>query len=92
MPHLDPGRLAFIDETYIKTNMAPIRGWSLQRKRIIGFAPDGRWKTPSCLAKLRVDVTVPRVIDGPIKGELFQLYVEQLPVPTLRPKGHRDHP
>jgi 3-mercaptopyruvate sulfurtransferase SseA len=25
--HLDPERLVFIDETWIKTNMTPIRGW-----------------------------------------------------------------
>ncbi len=24
---LDPQRLIFIDETWIKTNMAPLRGW-----------------------------------------------------------------
>ncbi|MGY3080313.1 transposase [Bradyrhizobium sp. LM6.10] len=28
---LDPGRLVFIDETWIKTNMAPLRGWGCQR-------------------------------------------------------------
>jgi hypothetical protein len=25
---LDPQRLVFIDETWIKTNMAPLRGWA----------------------------------------------------------------
>jgi hypothetical protein len=25
---IDPDRLVFIDETWIKTNMAPLRGWS----------------------------------------------------------------
>ena len=25
---LDPGRLVFVDETWIKTNMAPLRGWA----------------------------------------------------------------
>jgi hypothetical protein len=24
---IDPARLVFIDETWVKTNMAPIRGW-----------------------------------------------------------------
>ena len=87
MPHLDPERLVFIDETWIKTNMAPIRGWGPRGRRIKGFAPDGRWKTLTFLAALRVDaLTAPCVIDGPINGELFRLYVEQLLMPTLRPK------
>ena len=25
---IDPARLVFIDETWTKTNMAPLRGWS----------------------------------------------------------------
>jgi len=24
---VDPARLAFLDETWVKTNMAPLRGW-----------------------------------------------------------------
>jgi hypothetical protein len=27
---VDPRRLVFIDETWIKTNMAPLRGWGLR--------------------------------------------------------------
>ncbi len=38
------------------------------------------------LAALRHDrITAPCVIDGPINGESFRAYVEQLPVPTLQP-------
>jgi hypothetical protein len=43
--HLDPERLVFIDEIWIKTNMAPIRGWGTRGERLKGFAPDGRWRT-----------------------------------------------
>jgi hypothetical protein len=32
--HLDPKRLVFIDETWIKTNMTPIRGWGPKGKRL----------------------------------------------------------
>ena len=38
---LDPRRLVFIDETWIKTNMAPLRGWGPRGKRLRGFAPHG---------------------------------------------------
>lgn len=38
------------------------------------------------LAALRRDrITAPRVLDGPINGELFRLYVETELVPTLKP-------
>jgi hypothetical protein len=47
MHHLDPECLVFIDETWIKTNMAPIRGWGIKGERLKGFAPDGRWHTRS---------------------------------------------
>jgi len=35
---LDPQCLVFIDEIWIKTNMAPLRGWGLNGKRLRGFA------------------------------------------------------
>lgn len=85
-PGLDPGRLVFIDETWVKTNMAPLRGWSRRGQRLPGHAPHGHWKTSTFLAALRQDgVTAPFVFAGPINGEIFRLYVEQVLVPTLRP-------
>ena len=32
--HLDPRRLVFIDETWIKTSMAPLRGWGPKGDRV----------------------------------------------------------
>jgi hypothetical protein len=32
---IDPRRLVFIDETWIKTNMAPLRGWGTRGERLI---------------------------------------------------------
>jgi transposase len=86
MTYLDPDRLVFIDETWIKTNMAPVRGWGPRGERLKGFAPDGRWRTLTFLAALRANaLTAPCVIDGPINGAIFRAYVEQLLVPELRP-------
>ena len=83
---LDPGRLVFIDETWIKTNMAPLRGWGKRGKRLRGFAPHGHWRTLTFLGALRCDqLTAPCVFDGPINGQCFQAYVEQILVPTLKP-------
>ena len=76
----------FIDETWIKTNMAPLRGWGPRGKRLKGYSPHGHWKTLTFIAALRSDrIDAPLVIDGPINGELFQLYVRQVLVPTLSP-------
>jgi transposase len=83
---IDPKRLVFIDETWAKTNMAPLRGWGLRGKRLKAKAPYGHWKTMTFLAALRHDrIDAPWVVDGPINGELFHLYVEKVLIPTLKP-------
>ena len=83
---IDPARLVFIDETWTKTNMAPLRGWAPVGQRIKAKVPNGHWKTMTFLAALRQDrVDAPWLIDGPINGERFLLYVEKVLSPTLRP-------
>jgi transposase len=81
-----PSRLVFIDETWVKTNMAPLRGWGPRGRRLKAYAPYGHWKTLTFIAALRHDrIDAPWVIDGPINGELFLLYVENVLAPTLSP-------
>jgi transposase len=81
-----PQRLVFIDETWVKTNMAPLRGWGPKGRRLKAYAPFGHWKTLTFIAALRHDrIDAPWVIDGPINGELFLLYVEKILAPTLSP-------
>ncbi len=83
---LDPQRLVFIDETWIKTSMAPLRGWGPKGERVRGFAPHGHWRTLTFLGALRSDSLVaPCVFDGPINGECFRAYVEQQLVPVIKP-------
>ena len=82
---VDPTRLVFIDETWAKTNMAPLRGWAPRGERLKAKAPFGHWNTMTFLAALRCDrIDAPWVLDGPINGKAFQTYVEQVLVPTLR--------
>jgi transposase len=81
---VDPERFVFLDETWVKTNMAPLRGWGPRGQRLTARVPHGHWKTLTFIAALRVDrVDAPWVIDGPINGELFTLYVEKILAPTL---------
>lgn len=83
---IDASRLVFIDETWTKTNMAPLRGWAPRGERLKAKVPHRRWKTMTFLAALRRDrVDAPWLIDGPINGERFRLYVETVLLPTLRP-------
>lgn len=85
---IEASRLVFIDETWIKTNMAPLRGWCRRGQRLKTRVPHGHWKTLTFLAALRIgQVTAPCVFDGPINGECFLAYVEQVLVPSLRPRN-----
>lgn len=66
--------------------MAPLRGWAPRGQRLKAKVPHGRWKTMTFLAALRHDrLEAPWLIDGPINGERFRLYVEKVLVPTLKP-------
>ena len=66
--------------------MAPLRGWAPRGQRLRAKVPHGKWKTMTFLAALRSDrVDAPWLIDGPINGERFRIYVERVLVPTLKP-------
>src|SRR5271156_612256 len=83
---IEPERLVFIDETWTKTNMAPLRGWAPLGIRLPAKVPHGHWNTTTFLAALRHDrIDAPWLIEGPIDGETFQTYVAKLLVPTLCP-------
>lgn len=83
---IDPERLVFIDETWTKTTMAPLRGWAPRGQRLAAKVPNRRWETMTFLAALRRDrIDAPWLLDSPINGEKFQAYVEKVLVPTLRP-------
>jgi transposase len=76
----------FIDETWAKDNMSPLRGWAPRGERLKAKAPFGRWKTMTFIAALRHDrIDAPCLFDGPINGEAFLAYVRSFLVPTLKP-------
>ena len=65
--------------------MAPLRGWAPRGQRLPAKVPHGKWKTLTFLAALRQDrIEAPWLLDGPINGERFRLYVEKLLLPTLK--------
>ena len=52
----------------------------------MAHVPHGHWKTLTFVAALRHDrIDAPCVFDGPINGESFLRYVEQILKPSLKP-------
>jgi len=48
--------------------------------------PHGHWKTTTFTGALRLSgLTAPMVLDGPMNGNAFLAYIEQVLVPTLGP-------
>ena len=66
--------------------MARLRGRAPRGERLIGKIPHGHWKMTTFVAALRSNaLTAPGVIDGPMNGNAFLAYVEQVLAPTLKP-------
>jgi transposase len=85
MPGLDPEHLVFLDETWASTDMTRRYGRSPSGTRLIMPVPRGHWKTTTFVAGLRADgLSAPTVVDGAMTGELFEAYVKQQLVPTLK--------
>jgi DDE superfamily endonuclease len=83
---LSPARLVFIDETWMTTNMARLRGRGPRGERVEGMVPHGHWKTTTFVAGLRADrVVAPFVIGQAMNGDIFRAYVEQMLAPELQP-------
>jgi len=66
--------------------MARLRGRARRGERLRASLPHGHWRTTTFVAGLRLDgIAAPMVIDGPINGEIFRVYVERVLAPTLGP-------
>ena len=83
---LDPERIVFLDETWAKTNMVRSHGRCPKGHRLAGSAPFGHWRTTTFVAGLRHDgIIAPLVMDCPMNGLIFQMYVRECLAPELRP-------
>lgn len=66
--------------------MTRLYGRAPRGRRLFAKAPFGHWKTTTFVAALRRDgLGAPMVLDGPMTGEAFLAYVEQVLIPTLKP-------
>ena len=83
-PRIDPHRFVFLDESGVATNLLRRYGRGLRGERVPDHAPYGHWRTSTFIATLRITgLTAPGVIDGPMDGNSFLAYIEQMLVPTL---------
>jgi transposase len=74
----------FVDETGTSTKMVRTHGRCRRGQRLIGKAPFGHWKTTTFTAGLRRDgLVAPWVLDGPMNGEAFLIYVKNELAPSL---------
>lgn len=75
-----------MDETWIKTNMTRVRDWSKRGTPLKAYVPQGKWRTLTFMAGLRLDrIEAPWVLDGPINRESFETWVETQLIPLLKP-------
>jgi transposase len=89
-PFVDADKLVFIDETGASTKMTRLYGRAPRGRRLLAKAPFGHWKTTTFVAALRNrGLGAPMVLDGPMTGQAFLAYVEQVLIPTLKPRRHR---
>lgn len=85
-PTLDPKRLVFIDETWASTNMARRYGRCPRGERLKVGISHGHWKTTTFVAGITsADIIARFVLDGPINRGAFEVYVEKVLIPDLRP-------
>ena len=82
---VDPERLIFIDETWVKTNMVRTHGWHSRGAPLKAYAPHGTWGTMTFVGALTTQgMTAPMVLKGAINADIFYEYVRQILLPTLK--------
>lgn len=84
-PTIDPARFVFLDESGVATDMLRRYGRSPRGQRVHDHAPHGHWRSSTFVGALRVTgLTAPALFDGPMDGEMFLAYLDQILVPTLQ--------
>jgi hypothetical protein len=69
----------------VNTKMARLYGWAPVGERCRDAVPFGHWKTMTFIAGLRLGgMTAPWVLDGPMDGDAFRVYVREVLAPTLK--------
>jgi len=65
--------------------MTRLRGRAPRGQRLVASCPHGHWQTTTMISSVRLDgSTACMTIDGDTNTEVFQAYVREILVPTLR--------
>ncbi len=74
----------FVDETGANTKMVRVYGRCRRGERLVCKTPWGHWKTTTFTCGLRCDgLVAPWVLEGPMTGDAFRVYIEKVLAPTL---------
>ena len=66
--------------------MTRLRGRAVRGTRVYDHAPAGHWGTTTMISSIRLDgSTACMTVDGATDTEVFQVYVQFVLLPTLRP-------
>jgi hypothetical protein len=76
----------FVDEMGTDTSLCVLYAYSPRRRRVHAQVPRNRGKNTTLLASMTIDGMGPCVVvEGTTTSAVFEAYVEQVLVPTLRP-------
>ena len=82
---LDLTKLVFIDESGAKTTMTRLYGRAQAGQRAADDTPSGHWHTTTMISSVRLDgSTACLVVEGATTRDIFEVYVEQILLPTLQ--------
>lgn len=83
---LEASRFVFVDEMGSNTSLSPLYGWSMVGERLRAQAPRNWGKNVTLISSMSLAGMGPSVaVDGATTRAVFEAYVEQALVPSLRP-------
>lgn len=86
MAEVNPADLVFLDETSTPISLTPLRARAPRGQRAVGRVPRGKRPHISWLATLTTaGIGESLVVQGAVDRQVFDLFVERVLVPTLRP-------
>ena len=87
MRNFDPRRLVFIDESGANITLVPRFGRAPKGQRCHGSVPRGHYRHLTLFASLSLTgMEASMILEGAADREAFRVYVEQVLVPTLKPR------
>ena len=83
---VDLTRFVFLDESGAKTDMTRLYARSFDGERIADSTPQSHWHTTTMISSLRLDGSSESMaIEGATDGDVFQVYVDKVLSPNLKP-------